>query len=201
MLALAQLEQLQLQNERARLELELLRRPAVWHGALTPMVPMITALVALAGFGWGLIQYGIEQSRNRAAAQEQSKLAQQTAEREFMKPWLENQRETYIDALTAAAAVANHDEPRVRQQATNDFWGLYQGKMILVETTEVSKAMVAFGNCLNGQVKCDKEEMNERCRILGTTMAQSMAATARMSFQEFAANQFQYSDRGTRVSQ
>jgi hypothetical protein len=76
-----------------------------------------------------------------------------------------------------------------------EFWRLYQGKMILVETKSVSGAMVTFGECLDGTDDCSRAEMNSRCRELATAMAESMAATAKMTFREFAGNQFQYTSR------
>ena len=109
-----------------------------------------------------------------------------------MKPWLESQREIYLQALSAAAAVASSDNPEKRKQATEEFWQLYQGQMILVETKSVSGAMVHFGRYLDGTDSCSKAEMNVRCRALATAMAESMAATAKMTFKEFVAHQFRY---------
>jgi hypothetical protein len=106
---------------------------------------MITAFVAISGFAWGLVQYGREQEKNRNAQHGQSIREQETAEREFMRPWLETQRATYQEALIAAATVPNTEDPKARKQATDDFWRLYQGKMILVETKSVSGAMVQYG--------------------------------------------------------
>jgi hypothetical protein len=191
-LQLAQLEQVQLENEKLKLELADLRQGKPWYHTLTDMVPMLTALIALAGFWWGVVQYRDQQTKNRQAQENQSRRAEETAEREFMQPWLESQREIYLRALAAAAEVANSVDPDRRQQTAEEFWQLYQGKMILVETKSVSAAMVHFGNCLDGTDTCSKVEMNSRCRALATAMAESMAATAKMTFKEFVANQFRY---------
>jgi hypothetical protein len=112
---------------------------------------MITAAVALFGFAWGLVQYGNEQNKNRSQQKAQFDRDQETAEREFMKPWLDAQRETYREALQAVATIANTDEPKAKKQAVNDFWRLYQGKMILVETQAVLGAMIQYGNCLTSR--------------------------------------------------
>jgi hypothetical protein len=175
----AQLEQIRWTNEKLKLEVAELRRPS--HPLLAQAIPAVTALVAVAGFLWGVAQYGEEQEKS-----------QETAAREFMKPWLESQREIYMQALSFAATVANSDTPSERKQATDSFWQLYQGKMILVETKSVSGAMVQFGYCLNGSSPCTRDEMNSRTRDLATAMAESMAATAKMTFKEFSANQFKY---------
>ena len=188
----AQLERVQLENEKLRLELTLLRKGKPWYHLPTQIVPIVTALVAIFGFWWGIVQYRNEQAKNRLEQKEQSDRQRVVAQREFMKPWLESQRETYSRALSAAAAVANAGDAKTRTQAAEDFWRLYQGKMVLVETKSVSGAMVDFGKCLEKKDVCDRKKMNERCRALATAMAGSMAATARMTFEEFVANQFQY---------
>ncbi|HEV2990238.1 MAG TPA: hypothetical protein VG759_17470 [Candidatus Angelobacter sp.] len=177
----AQLDQVRLTNEKLKLEVDELRKQQHAHPILAQTIPVVTALVAVAGFLWGVAQYSEQQEKSR-----------ETAAREFMKPWLESQREIYMQALSFAATVANSDSPAERKQATDDFWQLYQGKMILVETKSVSGAMVQFGHCLDGSDNCAKNQMNDRSRALATAMAESMAATAKMSFKEFSANQFKY---------
>jgi hypothetical protein len=188
----AQLERMQLENDKLRLELVALRKGKPWYHLPTQIVPIVTALVALGGFWWGIVQYRNEQATNRLEQKEQSDRQQVVAQREFMKPWLESQRETYSQALSAAAAVANAGGAKTRTQAAEDFWRLYQGKMVLVETMSVSGAMKSFGKCLNGENVCTKEEMNTRCRALASALAGSMAATAKMTYEQFVANQFQY---------
>lgn len=187
-----QLEQVQLENERLKLELAELRKGNPWYHIPTQMVPIVTAIIAIAGFSWGVIQYQDQQTKNRTAQEKQALREKEIAEREFMKPWLESQREIYLQALSAAAAVANSDDPEKREQATGKFWQLYQGMMIVVETTSVSGAMVEFGQCLDGTDTCSRAELNQRSRALATAMAESMAATAKMTFNEFVTNQFQY---------
>ncbi len=183
----AELERARLENEKLRLELaELKNKKGKLLSEMTNhLIPIVTTLLAIAGFGWGIIQYQAEQKKNRDAQEEQ-------AAREFMKPWLESQWDIYLRALSAAATAANSNDSLKRNAAVDEFWELYQGKMILVETTKVSGAMVRFGNCLDGRETCDKDEMNNRTRALGTEMAASMAKTAAMTYREFADSQFKY---------
>src|SRR5262245_12943564 len=56
-LQLAQLEKVQLENERLKLELVEIRRGKRWHHIPIEFVPIITALVAIAGFSYGVVQY------------------------------------------------------------------------------------------------------------------------------------------------
>jgi len=191
-LQLAQLELVQLGNEKLKLELAEFKKGKPRYHILIQLVPIITALVAIAGFWWGIIQYQDQQIKNRTAQEKLSLREEETAEREFMKPWLESQRGIYLQALSAAAIIANSEDSEKRKQATEEFWQLYQGRMILVETKSVSSAMVRFGSCLNSTEICGKAELNVRCRALATAMAESMAATAKMTYKEFVANQFRY---------
>ena len=64
--------------------------------------------------------------------------------------------------------------------------------MVLVETQKVSGEMKKIGQRLNGIVTGDKDAFNGCCRSLATAMAESMAETAKMTYKEFAANQFKY---------
>jgi len=188
-----ELQRAQLENERLRLELHSMKRGVPWYKLPAEMVPIVTALLAIIGFVWGVVQYKDEQSKNRVAQEVQSGRDKIAAERAFMQPWLESQRNTYAKALATAAEVANASDAARRQRATEEFWKIYHGEMIPVETKSVSGAMVNFGRCLDGTESCDREEMNSRCRALGSATAESMAATARMTYEEFAQNRFKYS--------
>lgn len=183
----AQLEQAKLQNRKLE---EDLRYP-VWLSGAT-IISGISAVVALGGFWFGLIRYGREQAENRRSQQEQAEKQVVANERDLMKPWLESQREIYLEALAAVATVANSDPGgELRRGATQTFWELYHGKMILVESQEVSGAMVDFGNCI--EQSAGREVLNKLSKVIATAMAESMAETARLTYDQFAARQFKYS--------
>ena len=61
--ATMRLEQVRLENEKLKLQLAELGQVKPWYHMLTQMVPMITAIVAIAGFWWGVVQYGDQQTR------------------------------------------------------------------------------------------------------------------------------------------
>jgi len=104
------LEQVRLENEELKLELEELRRVKPWYHKLSQIVPMLITVFAVAGFLWRVIQYQDQQTTNR-----------ETQQREFMKPWLESQREIYSQALSAVATIANSGEMQNVKQATEQF--------------------------------------------------------------------------------
>jgi hypothetical protein len=176
----AQLQRADLENEKLRRELAAPSKPRSFQ--FPPgLVPLISAVVSVVGFRWGVFQYTNQQEKNR-----------ELTKREFMKPWLESQRDTYVEALSAAAAVANSRKPEDRITAEDKFWQLYHGRMILVETKKVSGAMIAFGDCIQLADNCTTDAMNKNARALATAMAESMAQTSTMSYEEFKANQFRY---------
>lgn len=186
-----EVERLRLETEKLRLEVDALRNRTAWSALSGQIVPVATILLGIVSFWWGVRQYEDEQRKNRDARLEQSQTEKAAAERAFMQPWLQSQRDAYARALTAAANIANTSDPKKRQEAIDEFWRLYHGEMIPVETKTVSGAMVAFGQCL--PAVCDRNTLNERTRALATAMAKSMAATASMTYAEFVDNRFEYS--------
>lgn len=190
-LAVAQLENARLSNEKLTLDL-VGSRQGPWYKLPTQLVPIVTALVSVGGFLIGVYQYTGEQKKNRMDRETQSIREKETAQRELMKPWLESQRAIYTEALEAVAKAANSTDKSVRVPAEERFWQLYQGPMILVETPAVSGAMKGFGKCLTGEDKCDAKALDERTRQLATAMADSMGETSGLTYQEFAAKKFKY---------
>ncbi len=111
LLVAAQLEKLKLQNEKLRLEVETLKS-GQGVGSLAPYLSLLTVLVTIAGFGFGIYQYRAQQQANRAAQAEQAikdrearelqaKHDTEAAQREFMKPVLQQQLALYLQASTA----------------------------------------------------------------------------------------------------
>jgi len=198
----AQLEKLRLENEKLGFELENLKR-GKGLSSFIPYLPLITLLVTIAGFGFGVYQYRAQQQANRNAQAEQSrkdreareiqsKKDTETAQREFMKPLLQNQLSLYLQASAAAATVSPSTDPVERKKAVNDFWRLYEGPLIMVESKEVSGAMVAFGNCLDKTESCDEAEMSNRSHALASRMQESILKSWNTSPENFAADKFIY---------
>src|SRR5207244_8169285 len=83
---LAQLEQIRLQNEKLGLELADVRKGKPWYHAMTQLVPIVTALIAIAGFWWGLIRYQDEQQKNRLEQEKPSLRKEESRKRQGMTP-------------------------------------------------------------------------------------------------------------------
>jgi hypothetical protein len=198
----AQLEKLRLENEKLKLELEALKK-GQGLSLIIPYIPLITVLVTLAGFGFGIYQYRAQQRANRGAQAEQSrkdreareiqsKKETEAAQREFMKPLLQNQLSLYLQASTAAATISRSTDLVERKKAINDFWRLYEGPLIMVESKEVSSAMVAFGNCLDKTESCDEAEISDRSHALASRMQESILKSWNTNPENFATDKFIY---------
>ena len=199
-LAKAQLEKITLENERLRLELSNLKRGHKL--VLLPYLPLITVLITMAGFGFGIYQYRAQQKANREAQADQSKRdfeareAQskrnmEEAQRDFMKPLLQNQLTLYLQASSAAATISHSTDPDERKKAVNEFWRLYDGPLIAVESKEVSGAMARFGSCLTGE-NCDSDELSQRSRALGSRIQESLLKSWNTNPENFATDKFHY---------
>jgi hypothetical protein len=97
--------------------------------------------------------------------QQQQRAASAIAIRESQKPFLERQLAFYFEAarvtgklatLTPNKSVANQDQPVSEDWAwaRRRFWELYWGELAAVESPEVARAMVQFGNGLHEIEKC-----------------------------------------------
>jgi hypothetical protein len=113
---------------------------------------------------WFYIQW--QQSTAAAAAEiSRREQATQIAIRESQKPFLERQLAFYFEAakvtaklatLTLGKSATNQDQP-VHEDwawARGRFWELYWGELAAVESPEVARAMVHFGNGLSELEKC-----------------------------------------------
>lgn len=190
-LAAAQLEKLELENERLRFELAKMKK-GPGPSSLIPYLPLITVLVTIVGFGFGIYQYRAQQQANREAQADRSRKDTEAAQREFMKPLLQNQLSLYLQASTAAATISRSTDPTERKKAMNDFWRLYEGPLILVESKEVSGAMVAFGNCLDATEICDAGEMSKRSHALASRLQESLLKSWNTNPENFATDKFSY---------
>jgi len=75
---------------------------------------------------------------------------------------LQTQLTLYLQAASAAATIARSTDDAEKKKAMNDFWRLYQGPLIIVESKEVSDAMVKFGSCLDAIESCSQTEISQR---------------------------------------
>ena len=199
--AAIELQKLKLEVQRLELEVANTTRMRRFE-LLLRLLPTVTILVTVLGFAFSVWQYRVQQVRNRDSAERQAvkdtaeraetgRKEAETAQREFMKPLLEKQQ-LYFEAAETAAIIATATDGAERRKAEARFWVLYQGPMVMVETTDVSGAMKAFGRCLDGTEPCLGGEIRNRSLKLASTLENSLLKTWNKSPHDFAAGQFDY---------
>jgi hypothetical protein len=114
---------------------------------------LVSTILAIAGFLFGIFQYRKQQVLNRTAAAE-------SRDREFLKPLWEKQLAIYFDTSQAAATIATTTDPKERQEAKQKFWTLYWGPLMIVESPTVYGAMKAFGECLTGETQGNLQDLS-----------------------------------------
>jgi hypothetical protein len=149
-----ELQRLRKEIEKLALEVEALRTSTKWDRMIGRYLPIITALLAVAGFWVGLIQYNLQrgETQNQQQTAEKNKLLE--LKREVAKPFWETQLSLYIKAAEAVATIATANDQKARSDAEATFWVLYWGPLSCVEdmtlttnqSNEVEAAMVRFGN-------------------------------------------------------
>jgi hypothetical protein len=196
-----ELERLALENDKLRAELSALRRDR-WH-LLQQLSPLLGGLLALAGFLFGVVQYVEQQQRNRAEAMaradEQIQAMAFEAERqaeardqEFMKPLWEREIATYFRAAEVVATLAAETDPSALRAAEEEFWVLYLGPLVVIETQALSGAMKSFGECLNGTDACSRAQRANRALAVSSAIQGAIEEHAALRLSEFSQGKYQY---------
>ena len=113
----------------------------------------VTAVSLIAAGLYSLVQYFDAKDReresrdkDRAALQLQVQATALAAKQAFHNKHLE----LCAEATIAASTIATTKDESRKRAALDDFWRLYWGPLGIVEDSEVEGAMVAFGECLEG---------------------------------------------------
>jgi len=131
-----------------------------------------------------------------SAEKRQKEQASEVAIRESQKPFLERQLAFYFEAakVTGKLATLNPGKSATDQDqrisedwawARRRFWELYWGELAVVESPQVSTAMVAFGQGLGEVEKCvDKGDSCDGLQKSLTGASIALAHQIRESIQE-----------------
>ena len=166
-MAEAQLRKLQLEIRKLTSNIESLGSTSFHAEKLMRFLPLVTVLIAVAGFWFTIHQYNQQQA---AAA---SKLA---ADREqaVLKPFLDKRLELYFAASEAAATMALSKDKELRDKAELQLVQLYAGTLIIVEDQEVEAAMLKIYKCITGEDACDEAEKQRRSQALASRARDSI---------------------------
>jgi len=158
-LADAQLRKLQLEIKKLSFEAESLGNKRFQADKVMKFVPLVTVIIAVAGFWFTVHQYNDQQA---AAA------TKQAADREqaLLKPVWDRRLELYFSASEAAATMALSKDKTERDKAESKILQLYAGPLIIVEDPDVEAAMIKIYKCVTGEDSCDDAEKQRRSQAL-----------------------------------
>lgn len=196
-----QLANLKLENEKLKLEIQRLERRDSVGDKIEKFIPLITVLLAIAGFWWGGFTYFRDErvAREKYEAEQRDRWenvqleiqrANDSRELELRKPFWEKQLELYFAASEAAATIATSNNPSDKRAAEAKFWVYYWGSLAIVEDAGMKKpedavvegAMVRFGFCLDGKEACDADELKQRSLSLAHRCRESVGKSWDVKF-------------------
>jgi hypothetical protein len=191
------------QLQKLLLEIEELHGQSHWAKHFARYIPLATVIVTVAGLCFGIYQFGVQQEaasearlsefvREREARTLELDRDRKIRERELFKPLWEQQINLYFRASEAVATIATSNDENRKAQAIEDFWNLYQGPLVVVESPGVSGAMVNFGKCLDGEEKCDPYELKKRSRALATQVQESLSKSWADGLGGFSKDKYKY---------
>jgi hypothetical protein len=70
----------------------------------------------------------------------------------FRRPFWEKQISLYVEATSATAILATTNSESEWNAALKEFWRLYYGPLVIVESDAVAHEMIAFGKVIEGLV-------------------------------------------------
>ncbi len=199
-LAIATIEQMNLEIEKLRMEVA---AAAKVNRVLTPtFIPLLTAVVAVAGFWFGVYQFARQQPQEDARRrvelhQLERQLMQEvrrgypSADFELRKPLWEAQLRTYSEIVNASAAVVTTRGAK-RRAAEADFWHLYRGSLRIVadmamykpRQADVLRTASRFAQCLDTRTRCAEEDLKQNMLALAVSCRRSTAATWQVEYVE-----------------
>jgi len=173
-LADAQLQKLELEIKKLSFDVESLGSKGFQVENIMRFIPLITVMIAVAGFWFTVHQYNAQQA---AGAKQQQQAADKLAsdrEQALLKPVWDKRLELYFTASETAATIALSKDKADRDKAESKFMQLYAGPLIIVEDTGVEDAMIMFRKCLTGQDSCDEAELQRRSQALASRARDSI---------------------------
>jgi hypothetical protein len=152
------------------------------------------ALVVIVAGGWQATTWWLERSERAAHDDENRKQAYRIALRESQKTFLERQLQLYFEVSRVTAKLASLPAKlpdsgpannETYEWANRRFWELYWGELSIVESPDVARAMVAFGEQLQKVTDCYAAKKPNCSSEQGqlTTLSYRLAGRLRESIQ------------------
>lgn len=128
------------------------------------LIIKVVGLVALIASGfWTLVTFRENRRVDQDHLRDADRKDSQARLQELNKYVFEKQASLYFEATEAAATIAMTHDKSSKKAATEKFYKLYFGPLVIVEDRRVELAMIEFSRCLNTDgVSCARTIPNDQ---------------------------------------
>jgi hypothetical protein len=140
---------------------------------LESWVKIVSILIAVGTFLFGVVQYSTNQRQRQEDETKQARSEAVQRKLAAQRPYLEHQLELYIAASRSGATIASSDDEKAVRDARQRFWELYWGELSMVEDQEVESAMARFGEALS--VGASRSQLEQCSLALSHALRESLA--------------------------
>lgn len=114
------------------------------------LIVKVVGLIALMASGfWTLYKFRDDRRVDLEHRHDADVKDDKAREQEFNKYVFERQTDLYFEAARTAASIASSENRESVKKATDRFYELYWGELVVVEDRRVELAMIAFNECLD----------------------------------------------------
>jgi hypothetical protein len=169
--------------EKLNLEIQNLKSKNGWSEKVAQFTPLLTVLIAVAGFCFGVYQFNSQQKENmkRFTNEQNAKLEslrveleRDRAEREkaYSMPLFERYISLCLEASNAASTVATASNSTIKEKAKEEFLKILIGPLHALAPANIINAMDEFQRCLNDQ-SCTELELLSKSKELATLIGKN----------------------------
>ena len=173
--------------EKLKAETESLRSSNRWENRITRYAPLVTIIIAVASFWFGIYQFTRQQRAEnekftRQQEAENEKLRGQfndsikLSEKEFRRHFYEKQLEVYLDVSKTVAQMATAGDSKEVDRLHTHFLELYNGSLIIVQDSDVRDAAETFEESFNEyrNKQSDRDKLQDSARDLARACRNSL---------------------------
>jgi hypothetical protein len=177
-----------LRREKLQLEIAALKEAHFWNNRLGRFLPAVSTLVPVLALLFAIQQYSLEQRRS-------SDVDITNSQRAFMQPVLTRQLDLYLGASSAVATLASSTNAAEQAKARDEFWRLYWGPLVMLESPDVSIAMKKVGKCLEDADRaCSRQDLQDLSLILSSSLTTDYFSAWSLSPEKYAARTINYAN-------
>jgi hypothetical protein len=185
----------ELRIEKLQCEIDQLKRAreVKAQGWFKQWLPTITSLVPVLALLFAVMQFTTAQKAAQKQLERNAIADSIASERTFMRAVLDRQLSTYFEATSAAATIASSKVGAERTKAIDNFWRLFYGPLVMLESPDVSGAMKAVGECLEMPAPgCTELALKRRALALASALQKDYFASWKLGPDKYAERTINY---------